>query len=477
MSENENARGTGQKPITRKTRFFYGFGDYCFASMTSVETYFFNYFLTNIAGFAGGVVTTIALITSIVDAGLSWIYGSIVNAVKPGRFGRYRTWLVIAPWIVPFLYTFQFLKIGDGPLAYVLIAIGFILSHIAWNLPWAANITLVSVAGGTPEGRAALASSRATWIQISGITFGYIGPPLATFLGARLGEQNGYAALAFVLGWLMVLGYFVNFIVTAGYEEIETTGDKYAAAQKPSKTKASAKDMVRSLFQNPHLCFLILADIPRFTARFVPGAVAVYYFQYVANDMGLLPHFILLTNLGAAVGAFLAGFIARKISARTLVLLSYAAMTATFALSYLFFSNPWLVITLMTLANIALGVTFSASIVLYADTAIFAQWKLGADSRGWIMGLSNVPIKLAIIGRALVVNISLMIVGFNAEAIAENPELLTMKLQKGITAAFALIPAVITITGIPLLFFGYRLTMDKIVQYQAEIEARKQAQG
>jgi len=132
-----------------------------------------------------------------------------------------------------------------------------------------------------------------------------------------------------------------------------------------------------------------------------------------------------------------------------------------------------MVITFMTIANIALGVTFSSSIVLYADAAIFAQWKLGADSRGWIMGLSNVPIKLAVIGRALVVNISLMLVGFNAAAIMEKPELLTMELQKGITAAFALIPAIITISGIPLLFFGYRLTREKIVQYQAEIDARK----
>jgi len=245
MSEDENPRKTGPKPITKTTRFFYGFGDYCFASMSNVETYFFNYFLTNIANFAGGVVTTIALVTSLVDAGLSWIYGSIVNAVKPGRFGRYRTWLVMVPWIVPFLYTFQFLKIGDGPLAYILITLGFILSHICWNLPWAANITLVSVAGGTPEGRAALASSRATWIQVSGVTFGYIGPPLATFFGAAIGERNSYAALAFVLGWLMVLGYFVNFIVTSGYEEIETV---QGAVAKPSKTKASAKDMVRSLF-------------------------------------------------------------------------------------------------------------------------------------------------------------------------------------------------------------------------------------
>ena len=472
MTEKGKAQNTGSKRITWVTRYFYGFGDYCFALMTNVETYFFNYFLTNIANFAGGVVTTIALITSIVDAGLSWIYGSIVNAVRPGRFGRYRTWLVMVPWIVPFLYTFQFLKIGDGPLAYVLITLGFIFSHVGWNLCWAANITLVSVVGTSPGDRAALASSRATWVQMAGITFGYIGPPLATFLGAYIGAHNSYAALAFVLGWLMVLGYFVNFLVTSGYEVVEAV----AVVNAPSRTGASAKDMAKSLFLNPHLCFLLLADVAKYIARFVPGAVAVYYFQYVANDLGMLPHFLLLTNLGAFAGSFVTGFIARKMSARNIMLFSYAGMAISFILAYINFLSPWSVISLMTIANFALGVAMSISTVLYADAAIFARWKLGVDSRGWIMGLINVPIKAGIIGRAIIVNVSLVLVGFNAAAITANPELLTIDLKRSITAAFALIPAIIVIVGIPLLLFGYRLTQEKILRYQTEIESRDSGQ-
>jgi GPH family glycoside/pentoside/hexuronide:cation symporter len=472
MAENESAQVKGPKPVTAKTRFWYGAGDWAFSTMTNVETYFFNYFLTNVANFAGSVTTTIALITSTIDASLSWIYGGIVNAVKPGKFGRYRTWLVMVPWIVPFLYTFQFLKIGDGPLAYVLVTLGFIISHIVWNLPYAANVTLVSVAGGTPEGRAALASSRATWNQIAGITFSYLGPPLATVLGAIIGESYRYAALAFVLGWLMVLGYFINFLATTGYEEIETSED---LSKKKSKTKASVKDMAKSLVQNPHLCFLLLADIAKFAIRFVPGAVAAYYFQYVAGDMKLLPQYILIVNLGAFVGAFLSAFIARKITARNTMIFSYAVMAAALIIAYLSYASPWAVIGLMTIVQLGQGICYSVSTALYADTCVYAQWKLGADSRGWIMGLATVPLKIAIIGRSVIVNISLILVGFNAAAIKAGTQQVTKELQQGITAAFALIPAIIVIIGMVLLLFGYRLTREKIVQYQTEIDARKAA--
>jgi GPH family glycoside/pentoside/hexuronide:cation symporter len=65
---------------------------------------------------------------------------------------------------------------------------------------------------------------------------------------------------------------------------------------------------------------------------------------------------------------------------------------------------------------------------LYADTAVYAQWKSGVDSRGWIMGLQTFPLKFAVVGRALIFNISLMLVGFDAKA---DPVLATDALKKG----------------------------------------------
>jgi GPH family glycoside/pentoside/hexuronide:cation symporter len=477
MAENESGKATVKKTPWGVTRWLYGFGDYAFSSMTSVETYFFNFFLTNVANFSPVIAGTIGSITSMIDAALSWVYGGIVNAVKPGRFGRYRTWLVTVPWIVPFLYTFQFLKIGEGILAYVLITLGFVVSHIVWNLPWAANVTLTSVAGGSSDGRAALASSRATWNQIAGITFSYIGPPLATFFGAWLGQQYSYAALAFVLGWFMVLGYFVNFLATTGYEEIET-GDKATAVE--SKSKASVKDMFKALAQNPPLIALIIADIPKMIVRFVPGAVAAYYFLYVAEPQGMtgmLPRYILIVNIGAFAGAFCSAWLARIFGTRNASIGTYIVMAIAMIIAYIGYLNPWLVIAMMTIAQFGQGVGYSLAIALFGDCAVYAQHKTGVDSKGWVIGLNVLSLKIGIIGRPVILNTSLALVGFNAAKIKADPSLVTPALQQGITAAFALIPAIFIIIGALIYIFGYRLTKDQVTKMQEEINARQAKQA
>jgi GPH family glycoside/pentoside/hexuronide:cation symporter len=465
MAENESAQAKGPKPITKTTRFWYGFGDCWFTIMSNVETFFWNFFMTNVAMFATEIVTTISLIASLIDAFLSWIYGAIINAVKPGKWGRYRSWLITVPWIVPFLYAFQFLKIGEGVVSYAVVLVGAIGSHIVWNLPYAANATLVSVAGGTPEGRAALASSRATWNQLAGVFFSYLGLPLATVLAGVVGEAYRFGALAFLLCVVMVVGYAVNFFATKGYEEIETPE---AIAQKKSKTKASIKDMFKALFQNPHLCFLILGDFPKYIVKFVPAAAAIYYFRYAAQNTGLMVRYVLISNICAALGAFISAFLAKKFTTRNTVILTYAVMAVSAFISYFSYLNPFVVIIFMSIMQLGYGICYACNSALYADTAVYAQWKSGVDSRGWIMGLQTFPLKFAVVGRALILNISLMLVGFDAKV---DPAQATDALKRGATAAFALIPGIFLCFGILIFLFGFRLTREMVVKYQEEIDA------
>ncbi|MDR2741068.1 MAG: MFS transporter [Treponema sp.] len=466
MTENENAQGKGPKPISAKTRFWYGLGDCGFTIMSNVEAFFFNFFLTNIAMFATEIATTISLITSIVDTALSWIYGGIINAVKPGKWGRYRSWLVTVPWIVPFLFAIEFLKIGEGFLAYAVVVVAYSITHIAWNIPYVANATLVSACGGTPEGRAILASSRATWNQLAGVAFSYIGPPLALVFAGIFGQNYQYAVLSIVLGLVMVFGYWVNFKVTEGYEVIESSED---IAKKQSKTGASAKDMLKALFQNSHLCFLILGDFPKWIIKFVTAGAAVYYFRYVAGNVGLLPRYILISNIAAVLGGFIAAFLARKFTSRNTVVMMYVVMAAACILAFLMYQNIWLVIILMSLVQLGYGVCYACGSALYADAAVYSQWKLGADSRGWIMGLQNVPLKAAVIARALILNGALMLAGFNAQI---DPAQATESIKKGITAAFALVPGFFLCAGVLLILFGFRLTQKDVVKYEEEINAR-----
>ena len=154
--------GKKRNGISRSLKRFFGVGDFGFSFMTNIETYYFTYFLTNIAEFSLPIVTMITTIASVVDAALSWIYGVILDTFKPMKWGRYRSWLVVIPWLVPFLYAFQFVRVGSGTAAVVIIIAATITSHIAWNIPFVANISMINMASKTPEDRMALSSSRAT---------------------------------------------------------------------------------------------------------------------------------------------------------------------------------------------------------------------------------------------------------------------------------------------------------------------------
>ena len=89
-----------KKPLSPALKTFYGFGDMGFSLMASVETFFFVYFLTNVAKFSLPMVAIIGTITSVADAALSPFYGGIIDGTKPMKWGRVRSWILICPPIV-----------------------------------------------------------------------------------------------------------------------------------------------------------------------------------------------------------------------------------------------------------------------------------------------------------------------------------------------------------------------------------------
>ena len=68
--------------ISKALRRFYGVGDFGFTLMTNVETYYFVFFLTNMALFDPATAALVAAIGSGVDAVLGWMYGGFINSLK-----------------------------------------------------------------------------------------------------------------------------------------------------------------------------------------------------------------------------------------------------------------------------------------------------------------------------------------------------------------------------------------------------------
>lgn len=451
------------KGLSNSLKYFFGVGDAGFNLMSNIETFYFMTFLTDLAAFSPAIAGLINSVFSIVDACLSWIYGGILNGTKAKKWGRYRSWLILVPWIVPFLYAFQFIRVSSNEmLSAVIIIAAAIASHVVWNIGYVANATLVSVVGKTPEDRATLASSRGTWNNIGSLLFSYLGLPLATLLAGFVGETNKFAAAAFCLGILMVLGYYAHFKMTDGYEEIETgNGPKAGAA------KVSIPDMFKSLFANPQLMILMIADLAKWCVKFVTAAAAIYYFRDAMHNPGLMTPYLLAIGLAAIVGAFATRYLAKSLSNRTTAIISFVGMAVSLALIYVAYTSYVAVIALMTLAQFFYGVAYSISPALYADTVVYTTHKTGKNAAGWIMGLQNLPLKVGVFMRGTIVAACLAAVGWQKGVALEGAA------RQGMTVALGLVPAVLCAIGAVLLVFGYKLTREKITECQAAIDANK----
>ena len=120
----------------------------------------------------------------------------------------------------------------------------------------------------------------------------------------------------------------------------------------------------------------------------------------------------------------------------------------------------------MTVAQFFYGMAFGSTQALYADTVVYATWKTGKNASGWIMGLQNLPLKIAVFLRGTIVAACLAAVGWQSGVVLEGTA------RQGMTVSFALIPAIFCAVGALLLIFCYKLTREKVAQYQAEIDAK-----
>ncbi len=456
--------------LTRQLKTFFGVGDLAFTLMTQVENVFFNFYLTNVAMFALPVVTIIQSVTTIVDAATSWVYGAIMNGTKPMRWGRYRSWLLITPWLVPITYMFKYIKVSENvvPAAVVITAAG-IISSIIWNFGYVANMAIIPIVGRTPEDRAQLSATRGLYNRVGSMLFSYMGLPLANVLALLVTENYKFAALAFVLSILMAIGYNIHFKLTEGYEE--TREDTKGAV--PKKEKTSVKAMLSGLFKNRHLLVLLLAELARWIANFVISGCAVYYFDYVANKPGLLATYLLCANLMCMLGAYTCKYLVKLLNTKAAFVLSYIILGGCLVLSKVFYTSPIAVIVLMSIGQYGYGSIYSLSPTMFADTAIYAEYSTGEDASGWIMGLNNVPLKVALVMRSLIINGVLASVGFSATLSADA---VTGVLKNGIANAFMFIPGVCVLAGAVILIFGYGLTKDKVQMMSDTVEKRRNAQ-
>jgi Na+/melibiose symporter-like transporter len=447
----------------KKTLLYtYGVPDLFFSMMISMEVYFFAIFLTDYAQFSLTVVGQILAITSVIDIVCALVGGVILQKVNLRFGGKYRSWFLLGPSLVAPLIVLQFTKIGSDLTAALIIIFGFVASHLLFNVVVAASGSMLGRLSQLSEERTILSTSRAQGFSASGLVFSITAVPMIVFFGAHTDEMTGYTITVAVYAFMMVLGYWYIFKMTAGKDPY----DEKVLNHAEQESGPSVKEMVRLVLGNPPLMYLSLVFLFVSSGFLIISGMAAYYFTYVVGKPALLSMFILAISIARLIGTFAATWIGIKLGKRNSYWIFVSLAAVGFASAWFARNDPWGFTLIFCFFTGLASIAGSMNTALFADTVVYGEWKTGQNIRAFTMGLMNFPIKIGVLIRSGVMAGGLMAIGFVANA---DP---TPSVIEGISSIMALTPAAAYGIAAIIFYFGYSLEDKDIVQMQEEIKAR-----
>ena len=427
-----------------------------------MELFFFAAFLTDYADFSLSITGYILGFTSLADIAFALIAGIILQKVTLMYGGKYRSWFLVGPPIVAVLFILQFTKIGTTLSAGLIIAFGFIVSHLIWNIVFTASASMVGRLSRSTDERTILSASRAQGMSAAGIIFSVTSLPMIDFFTSHTNEIAGFSLASAVYALLMVLGYLYIYVMTSGRDPYdETISDAGTKAQ-----KQSVLEMVELVFKNPPLLLLIVAEIFRNSYILILASFAIYYFKYVLDNLAFLTVFILVISFSRLLGTFAATWIGVKIGKRNSYWIFLVLAAIVFASGKFFGGTTWSFTIIFCFGSLLGMVASSMSTALFSDTVVYGEWKTGKNIRAFTMALQTFTIKVGVLIRSGVITFGLIAIGFVANA---EP---TPKVIEGISSIMIYSTAVTSAIAAAVLYFGYRIEDKHVLQMQDEIAGR-----
>ena len=299
-------------------------------------------------------------------------------------------------------------------------------------------------------------------MSAAGLIFSATALPMITFFGTRTNDVVGHTITTAVYTILMILGYWYVYRITA----VRNPDGGEAPPVSTAETKLTVAEIIGLVFKNPPLLLLIVAETFRNTCMFIVTSFAFYYFGYVLNNPAFLSFFILAISVAALLGTFAAAWVGVKIGKRNSYWITLVLATLGFASAKLAGETTWGFTIIFSIGYMLIMVAGSMSTALFADTAIYGEWKTGKSIQGFTMALLTLPIKVGVLLRSGVITIGLMAIGFIANTVPEQ------NVTDGISSIMIFSPSVACAIAAATFYFGYKIEDKRVLVMQDEIASR-----
>ena len=425
-----------------------------------LELYYMSYFLTDICQFPLNTVTFILTSTAAVD--LVWVFvtGIVLEKCDFKKMGKYRAWYVIGSPIIILFFALMFTDFGNSAAAMAVVVVSFCIKTLFQDIQSAAVTAQLSQISDSQQERTTLSVTRNIGSVAGQLLFSFVGVATITFFGNVFHVTAlGYTAAAIIFTIVNGICHIALYYITK---------DVPVAKTEEKKEKLSVGRMFKIFVENPPLLILSFGDLLRYTAYFLISSTAAYYFAAVLKDSASMSIYLTAQTCMGVVAALVVEFMIRAMGKKATYVLSCLMYGGTAVLMYFIGGEGATVIFIVVMSigsffNNCIRATVTA---MTADTVIYSMWKSNTNARGFIMSMTNIPIKFGSMIKSVILPVGLSIIGYQA-GVEATPEV-----AQGIAVIMCLVAGgSVVVSGLINLFF-YSLTEKRVHEMTQEINER-----
>lgn len=445
------------KPFGWSDRIGYALGDFgCNMSFAFINSYFMLFFVTCM-GIKAEHFAILILLAKIFDAINDPIIGAICDASKPGKDGKFKTWIKWAS--IPLLLSsiLMFIYIPNAPYALkVTMCLGLYciwsVSYTSVNVPYG---SMQSVITSNPEERTSLSSWRSIGAMAAQIPVMII-LPLLMYDKEQNPKGNIFIIIVAVMG---VIG-FVSFFLLR-----KLTTERIAPVI--NTEKANYVKTLISFFKNKHMLGVTISSVAMLALMMTITTSLQYTFMIYFKDTKLISIATVISGLPIALGLILVKPATKKLTKKQLCTYPFVvSIIASAIMTFVKIKNPY--VWMIAAAFMLLGTSFYMVLMwaLVADCIDFQEQQTGRREEGSIYATYSLFRKIAQGVGASIVAFALGLTGYD-EALKATEQ------AAGVADKIYFMTGFLPLIGSAIAFvsmlFLYKLE-DKKVEVVANIE-------
>tara|TARA_B100000073_G_scaffold16147_2_gene13112 strand:+ start:6462 stop:7787 length:1326 start_codon:yes stop_codon:yes gene_type:complete len=422
--------------LSFRSKFFYGGGDFAINIMWQLTVFYLLFFYTDIFGLSPVNAGLVFFIAKIWDAITDPIMGYIADNTST-RWGKFRPYILFGsvPALIMIILCFTSPDLSQSGKFYwaLFTYITFTTLYTVIAIPVG---SLIPAMTQDRDERTSLASFRFLGASSGSIAVAVLTLPL---VGLFSSPQYGFPI---VIACLAFFGAVFAFLCFYNTKEIYS---------KPYEKNIGFKEIIKMIFTNFPLHFVILALLTTWVANNTKQLTTIYFVKYNLNLEAYFSPILLGVILQIMFGAYLTNLIKHRFEKKSLFMIGTFLYVITDLIVYFItgYENFWLLAFVTSFGFIGFGMAGVMAWSMIADTVEYGEWKSGFRAEGLLNAAHVFVFKLSVGVSAWLAGFVLETTNYVANAPIQNQETL-----EGLTIMGFIFPAIAGSIAIIITYFN-----------------------